>query len=77
MKLPALNVDVVDTVGAGDAFCAALTVRLAEGAASDDALRFASAAGALACTKPGAEPSMPHRAAVEALLRVSPLAPSD
>jgi ribokinase len=67
----AVPVDVVDTVGAGDAFCAALTVRLAEGAAPPDALRFASAAAALACTIEGAEPSMPRRDAVEQLLRAS------
>jgi ribokinase len=67
----AVPVDVVDTVGAGDAFCAALTVRLAEGAAPTDALRFAAAAAALACTVEGAEPSMPRREAVEQLLRAS------
>ncbi len=64
----ALRVPVVDTVGAGDAFCAALAVRLAEGAAFGDAIRFANAAGALACTREGAEPSMPRRDEVEALL---------
>lgn len=64
----AMAVDVVDTVGAGDAFCAGLAVRLAEGAALADAVSFANAAGALACTRAGAEPSMPHRDAVEALL---------
>ena len=66
--VPAIGVAVVDTVGAGDAFCAAFAVRTAEGANLDDALRFANAAGALACTKHGAEPSMPARAAVNALL---------
>ena len=64
-----VHVDVVDTVGAGDAFCAALVVRLAEGAAFADAMHFANAAGALACTKHGAEPSMPTRDDVEALLQ--------
>jgi ribokinase len=68
LSVDAYPVDVVDTVGAGDAFCAALTVRLAEGASPGDALRFASAAAALACTRHGAEPSMPHRAEVERLL---------
>ncbi len=69
VREPAVRVDVVDTVGAGDAFCAALAVQLAEGAAFDDAMRFANAAGALACTKRGAEPSMPTRDEVEALLQ--------
>jgi ribokinase len=63
----AYDVDVVDTTGAGDAFCAAFGVRIAEGATLDDAVRFACAAGAIACTKEGAEPSMPYRADVEAL----------
>ena len=67
--VPAVGVPVVDTTGAGDAFCAALAVRLAEGADLADAMCFASAAGAVACTKHGAYPSMPHRADVEALLR--------
>jgi ribokinase len=62
------QVPVVDTVGAGDAFCAALAVRLAEGAGLAEALRFANAAGALACTRAGAEPSMPTRSEVDALV---------
>jgi ribokinase len=66
---PGRAVNVIDTVGAGDAFCAALAVRLAEDADLAEAVRFANAAGALACTKRGAEPSMPRRDAVEALLR--------
>ncbi len=65
---PSIRVDAVDTVGAGDSFCAALAVRLAEGADIAGAIRFANAAGALACTKHGAEPSMPTRDAVEKLL---------
>jgi ribokinase len=64
----AYDVPVVDTTGAGDAFCGALAVRLAEGAELADAMRFANAAGALACTKHGAYPSMPYRADVEALI---------
>ncbi len=62
------RVEVVDSVAAGDAFCGALAVRLAEGAPLPEAVRFANAAGALAVTVAGAAPSMPGRAAVEALL---------
>ena len=58
----------VDTTSASDAFCAALAVRLAEGASFADAVRFACAAGAHAVTVRGAEPSLPTRAQVEALL---------
>jgi ribokinase len=61
-------VEVVDSVAAGDAFCGALAVCLAEGASLAEAVRFANAAGALAVTVAGAAPSMPRRAAVEALL---------
>jgi ribokinase len=68
INVPPFAVDAVDTVGAGDAFCAALTVRLAEGASPREALTFAAAAGAIACTREGAEPAMPRRAEVESLL---------
>ncbi|MEZ5985490.1 MAG: ribokinase [Hyphomonas sp.] len=61
------EVHVVDTVGAGDTFTAALTVALIEGQAPQDALAFAVTAGALACTRPGAQPSLPHRRDVDAL----------
>ncbi|MEM9750871.1 MAG: PfkB family carbohydrate kinase, partial [Pseudomonadota bacterium] len=54
-------VTAVDATGAGDAFCAALTLALLEGRPADDALRFACAVGALAATKPGAQPSFPSR----------------
>ncbi|MCA8900902.1 MAG: ribokinase [Hyphomonas sp.] len=62
------QVTVVDTVGAGDTFTAALTVALLEGRGEADALAFAVTAGALACTRPGAQPSLPHRKDVDALL---------
>ncbi len=61
-------VDVVDTTGAGDTFTAALTVALVEGREPDAALRFACAAGAAATTRMGAQPSLPTREEVEALL---------
>jgi ribokinase len=61
-------VKAVDSVAAGDAFCGALAVRLAEGAPLPDAVRFANAAGALAVTVAGASPSMPTRAAVGEML---------
>lgn len=59
----------VDTTGAGDAFVGALVVALVEGQAPDAALRFACAVGALAATKPGAQPSLPWREDVETMLR--------
>ena len=65
-------VDVVDTVGAGDAYCGSLGARLAAG---DDLLlaaTYASAAGSLSVTTPGAEPSLPTSAQVAALLAAAP-----
>ena len=66
--VPAFEVDAVDTVAAGDAFAAGLGVALAEGGSLLDAVRFGSAAGALAVTKSGAQEAMPFRHEVDALL---------
>lgn len=66
--IPGFEVEAVDSVGAGDAFCAALAVALCEAAPLPDAVRFANAAGALAVTKPGAQAALPTRPEVEALL---------
>lgn len=57
-------VRVVDTVGAGDAFCGTLGAWLSTGATLHDAVHYANAAGALAVTRHGAEPSMPSRRAI-------------
>ena len=67
LHVPAFAVRAVDTTGAGDAFNGAFAVGLAEGLALPAALRFASAAAALACTRRGAQPSMPTRGEVERL----------
>ena len=66
---PAHTVVVRDTTGAGDAYCGALAVRLVETGDLREALVWANAAGALAVTMLGAEPSLPSRSAVMALLR--------
>jgi ribokinase len=65
---PAFPVEAVDTTAAGDTFCGALAARLAQHAALADALRFASAASALACTRLGAQTSVPARTEVDAWL---------
>ena len=67
-RLEPHNVKAVDTTAAGDAFCGAFAVALAEGKGLEPALRFANAAGALATTKEGAQPSLPFRGEIEALL---------
>ncbi|MDP1913021.1 ribokinase [Brevundimonas sp.] len=61
------RVRAVDATGAGDAFVGAICVALLEGMPAEEALRFACAAGALAATRPGAQPSLPTRAEVEAM----------
>jgi ribokinase len=67
-QVPAFGVTAVDTTGAGDAFNGALAVALGERRALPDALRFANAAAALACTRRGAQPAMPTLPEVELLL---------
>ncbi len=64
---PAFAVTPVDTTGAGDAFVGALAVALSEDQPLRDGLSFANAAGALATTRHGAQPSMPTRAEIARL----------
>jgi ribokinase len=72
IHVPAFPVKAVDATAAGDAFNGALAVAVAEGREWPDALRWANAAGALAATRAGAQPSLPTRAEVEALLAKNP-----
>lgn len=69
VRVPSFKVKVVDTTAAGDSMTAGLAVALAENRPWPEALRFANAAGALACTRLGAQPSIPTRAQVRQLLR--------
>ncbi len=66
--VPAFEVTPVDTTAAGDAFVGGFAVALAEGRSLTDAVRWGNAAGALATTRLGAQPSLPTRRAVEALV---------
>ena len=63
-------VAAVDATAAGDAFAGALAAALGQGRPLDRALRFASAAGALAATRRGAQESLPSREEIEDLLAV-------
>jgi fructokinase len=82
VQMPTFAVEVADTVGAGDAFCAGLLAQLAERDITTHAaltrittdelseiVRYAAAVAALNCTQSGANP--PRKAAVEQFLRLS------
>ncbi len=68
-KAASLAVEAIDTVGAGDTFCGYLAAALSEGTGLDEALQVACAAGALACTRSGAQPSIPLSEDVETARR--------
>lgn len=66
---PSFPVQAVDTVAAGDAFNGALAAALSEGRPVEEAIRWGLAGGALSVTRHGAQPAMPGRDEVLALLR--------
>lgn len=68
LQVPSLKIVPVDTVGAGDTFCGYLAAGLSAGLTLEQALRRATAAGALACLKPGAQPAIPLAKDVDAAL---------
>jgi ribokinase len=68
-KLAAPRMRVRDTTGAGDAFCGAVAAWLAAGRPLRESVAAGVAAGALAVTRDGAQPSLPRRADIDALLR--------
>ena len=72
-KFQSYKVKSVDSTSAGDAFCGALAGQISQGAPIDLAIRFASAAGALATTKPGAVPSLPKQSNIENLISTGEL----
>ena len=63
------RVTAVDGTAAGDAFTACLVVSLLEGRDREEGLRRACAAGAIAASRPGAQPSLPTAAEVDEILR--------
>ena len=67
-QVPAYQVDVVDTLGAGDTFHGAFTLMMAEGISERPAMRFAAATAALKCTRYGGILAAPTRGEVEAFL---------
>jgi ribokinase len=68
----AMLITPVDTVGAGDAFVGAFAAAIDSGGDLSRGLAYGSVAGALACLTPGAQPSLPLKAAIDARLRDLP-----
>jgi ribokinase len=71
VHVPAFKVKAIDTTAAGDAFCGAFAAGLADGRSLSDAVKLGSAAGALATTKLGAEPSLPTRDEIDGLMALA------
>jgi sulfofructose kinase len=69
LHAPAFAVAAVDTLGAGDVWHGAFALALAEGWPEREAVRFASAASAIKCTRFGGRAGIPPRSEVEAFLR--------
>jgi len=67
-RMPAFKVEAVDTLGAGDVFHGAFTLRIAETGDAVDAMRFAAAVAALKCTRFGGAVGSPTRNEVDAFL---------
>lgn len=76
VRVPGMRVDAVDTTGAGDTYCGVLAAALARGADLVDAARLATAAAALAVTRPGAQDAVPTAADVAALAALAEKQPS-
>ncbi len=69
VEIPAYTINVVDTVGAGDAFSGGLAVALLDGKSLEDAARWATITAALSTTKLGAIDGLPSKIDVEHCLR--------
>jgi len=66
IAVPAVELpEIVDTTGAGDAFCGSFAAALHEGKGLEEALCYAAAAGSLACTGKGAQSSYAYAADIE------------
>lgn len=65
LYIPAVQVNAIDTTGAGDVFTGALVAKLADGQELTEALRFATAASSITVTRSGAQSSFPDNEEVE------------
>jgi ribokinase len=68
IRIAGLPIKPIDTTAAGDTFCGVLAAALDSQLSLPDALRLGNAAAALACTRAGAQPSIPTRDEVHAFL---------
>jgi ribokinase len=68
IAVSAHKVTPVDTVGAGDTFCGYLAAALDAGLPLEASMRRAAVAGSLACLNPGAQPAIPHKADIDAIV---------
>ena len=75
LRLGALDIQPVDTVGAGDAFVGVLAARLDAGDSVEGAARHASVAAGLACLREGAQPEVTAQDIEGALARLAPAVP--
>lgn len=67
--VPRLQVDAIDTTGAGDAFNGSFVTALSEGRSLFEALRFGNCGGALSVTGVGTAVAMPYRAEIDEMYR--------
>ncbi|MBR9872922.1 MAG: ribokinase [Vibrionaceae bacterium] len=66
---PVVQIDVVDTTGAGDVFHGALAVAVAESKQSRESIVFSNTVAALKCTKKGGREGIPTRLEVDQILQ--------
>jgi len=67
--VPGNKVDTLDTTAAGDVFCGALSTAVCNNNSLEEAVKFANAAAAIAVTRLGAQPSVPHKSEIEEFMQ--------
>jgi len=77
LLVPSHNVEAVDGVGAGDAFCAGLAIATIEGRDTAEALAWATTCGALATVEVGAQAALPRRRDVKLQMQLADLLPDE
>ena len=68
LYVPSYKINAVDSTAAGDAFNAAFVCKIAEGADPETAMKYANAAGAIAASRSGAQPSLGNSEELAAFL---------